>query len=132
MKFFETQFNFHQNIRIIETGSEHKFYGGDTNKPFAGNFKIPTVVNLGFVIYRLDEYDQVFIAEKGIQLKDEEMVFRYQTDTTRISGISPLIKINLKNGMVYFNAADSDTEDVIFETRGTKFQYLNLASNFTN
>ena len=61
--------------------------------------------------------------------RDGEGIFRYHTDTTRIGGISPKIKINFERSLVYFltqRAHEVDVEE--FETRGVQMTFLNITS----
>lgn len=60
-----------------------------------------------------------------IKLKENEVIVRYLTYTTVVGGIAPLIKINLKNGLVYHvKDYESEEVEVEFETRGKKVTYL--------
>ena len=71
--------------------------------------------------------DNVFGFELESIGRDEEGIFRYHTDTTRIGGISPLIKINFERSLVYFLTQRAHEEDVEeFESRGVQMTFLNI------
>jgi hypothetical protein len=58
-----------------------------------------------YYLYKLDDYDEKFYSH--IPLNDGEMLARVQTDNM-VSGEMPLVKINIKNGRVYFMSEDND------------------------
>jgi len=58
-----------------------------------------------YYLYKLDDYDEKFYSH--IPLKDGEMLARVQTDNM-VTGEMPLVKINIKNGRVYFMSEDND------------------------
>lgn len=92
---------------------------------FVGSFGWKTIYNkLGDgYLYKLDEYDQDLI--KNIPLKAEERIYRYINRTTAIGGISPLIKMNIEKGLLYFPVYN-EADDIIFETRGIKALWISL------
>lgn len=59
-----------------------------------------------------------------IKLKKGEKLFRYVTQNT-LRYCHPLIKINIEKGLVYF-LQDMDSDDIVFETKGVKVDYLRL------
>ena len=85
-------------------------------------------------LFPVDEDDKFFIdrAFPKIVVKDHERMYRYVTpnmvmpygDSFKLN-IMPLIKVNLKNKMIYF----LDEEGEKFETRGTKLLYIRLRSS---
>jgi hypothetical protein len=87
-----------------------------------------TVLN-DCTLYELDDFDKSIT--KHIKLKDTERIFRYDSDKTR--GIYKiLIKINLSKGLLYYLTEDcfnGETDDVEFETRGIKVNYLKLSES---
>jgi len=110
------------NIRIIAKGEEYR-YSGSNNVLFAGNFEHKGA-NATYVLYSLDSFDVEFV--KNIKLKSGEVIFRVETERSKIAGIRPLIKVNVERGMVYFNEAPQESEDISFSTKGTPVRYLNL------
>lgn len=73
-------------------------------------------------LYKLDDFDRNVVS--NIRLKATEKIFRYFNRTTAIGGITPFIKINLENGMLYFD--NSDNNDIQFETKGVKALWVSL------
>ena len=96
-----------------------------TEKDFVGNFgwKTPQGKLGDGYLFRLDEYDQNLI--KDLKLKSGEKVFRYFNRLSAIGGMTPLIKMNLEKGLIYF-LQDNDKEDIVFETRGTNALWISL------
>jgi hypothetical protein len=92
---------------------------------FVGSFGWKTIYNkLGDgYLYKLDEYDQDLM--KNIPLKSAERIYRYINRTTAIGGISPLIKMNIEKGLLYFPVYN-EADDIIFETRGVKALWISL------
>lgn len=81
------------------------------------------------ILYPLDEYDREFYAH--IKLKDGEHLFRYKTDGM-IGNYFPLVKINLKNALIYFLAHDKNEDDdknPVFESRGIQSDYIIIEYN---
>ena len=74
-------------------------------------------------LYKLDDYDRKVVS--SIRLKETEKIFRYFNRTTAIGGMTPFIKINLENGMLYFGIY-SDNNDIQFETKGVKALWVSL------
>jgi len=91
---------------------------------FAGNFawRINGKLADGY-LFNLDDYDKKLVS--AIKLKSGEKIYRYFNETSAIGGFVLLIKINLEKGLAYF-AKDYDSEDIEFETKGTKLEWLNL------
>ena len=86
-----------------------------------------TVLN-DCTLYALDDFDKSISSH--IKLKPTERLFRYDSD--KIRGIYKIIiKINLAKGLVYYlteEAFDGD-EEIKFETRGVKVNYLKLSES---
>ena len=89
-----------------------------------GNLGIKDI--LCYTLQNLDSSDEEYLANKGVKLGKGEKVFRYSTKATEAGGLSPLIKVNTNNGMVYFNEGDSSIEEIKFGTKGTKAFFINL------
>ena len=75
-------------------------------------------------LVQLDDWTKGWLETNGLQLKADEQIFRYETDATRAGGISPLVKVNVRRGLVYF----LNGEGTGFTGRGTKLNYLNLVA----
>ena len=100
-------------------------YYSSSDKDFVGNFGWRTASGKlaeGY-LYRLDESDKDLV--KDVKLKDGENIYRYFTRTTAVGGITPLIKVNLDKGLLYFSDTD-DADKVTFETKGTSSEWVSL------
>jgi hypothetical protein len=100
-------------------------YYSSSDKDFVGNFGWRTASGKlaeGY-LYRLDESDKDLV--KDVKLKDGEKIYRYFTRTTAVGGITPLIKVNLDKGLLYFSDTD-DSDKVTFETKGTSTEWVSL------
>jgi len=95
---------------------------------FMGNFGFIKPYR-DFELIRLDEFDIKYYADVIGKLKNGERIFRYETDTTRIGGMRPLVKVNADRGLVYFNDVEPDEDALRFETRGHKVEWLHLIEN---
>jgi hypothetical protein len=73
-------------------------------------------------LYKLDDYDESLV--KNIKLKQGENIFRYFNRTTAIGGMTPLIKINLDKGLLYFPKEERDK--VFFDAKGVKALWINI------
>lgn len=91
-----------------------------------GAFKTALAKN-DFYIFPLDEYDQDFF--KNVRLKPAEKLFRVETETSKICGLRPLVKINLENGLVYFLETNCDGYLFVFEKRGVKPVWISIDSD---
>jgi hypothetical protein len=77
-------------------------------------------------LYELDDFDRKYWS--GVKLKPDEMLFRYETYTTKVTNIRPVVKIKIDKGIIYF-LKDLDADDdknLVFETRGVKLKFLQL------
>jgi hypothetical protein len=125
-------------IKSIEKGNEYRYLPNSSiekdilakvdyivNKTkFAGNFSFKNHKNDRW-IYFLDDYDRNLV--KDIPLKLTERIYRSITRTAAISGISPLVKINLENGLVYYVDDDkAEMDEIVFVKKGEQTAYLNL------
>ena len=83
-----------------------------------------------YYLFLLDDYDRKFYSH--IALKPNEMLFRNETETGRISKSLPLIKINIENGRVYFMSdgndlnSDIDDKNPKFSKASADVNYLSL------
>lgn len=91
-------------------------------KNYIGNFGWKESKHEGY-LYKLDENDQDLV--KDVKKKEGEIIFRYVTYATAIGGMTPLIKINLDNGMLYFLENWGD-DKIVFSTKGVKAIYINI------
>jgi len=91
-----------------------------------GAFKTALAKN-DFYIFPLSESDQYFF--KNVVLKPAEKLFRYETETSKICGMRPLIKINMENGLVYYLVETTEYGRVDFETRGIKPIWISIDSD---
>jgi ppGpp synthetase/RelA/SpoT-type nucleotidyltranferase len=80
------------------------------------------------ILFPLDSFDIDYYS--FIPLKDGEVLFRYETDS--IKGImKPIIKINVNKALVYFNDSEASARDEVrFETRGVKADYIVLEEGY--
>jgi len=81
------------------------------------------------ILYHLDEYDKKYYAH--LRLKEGEYIFRYKTDVM-MGRYFPLVKINLKNALIYFLAHDKNEDDdknPVFESRGIQSDYIMIEYN---
>lgn len=75
-------------------------------------------------LQKLNTFDIQFVSE--CNLKENEIILRYQTYTMERIGMWSLIKINPVKGLIYFLLPDNDGLP-LFETNGIKLTYLILA-----
>ena len=92
---------------------------------FVGNFgwKTPQGKLADGYLYNLDDFDKSIITQ--VKLKDGESLFRYFNRTSAIGGMTPMIKINLNKGLLYFGV-ENENDDIVFETRGVNALYIGL------
>lgn len=64
-----------------------------------------------------------------LNLKKGQFVTRYETETTKIGGMQPLVLVDLNREMVYF-LEDSESEEVKFSRKGSKLRYLTVREDF--
>lgn len=80
----------------------------------------------------LDDYDKNFVKKLGLKTKPNEYILRYETDTTRIGNMRPMIKVNIDRGLVYFNVYDGDEDKVVFSKKGDKVRYMKIRQSYIN
>mgnify|MGYP003636314740 FL=1 len=85
-----------------------------------------------YYLFMLDDYDRDFYSH--LPLKPNEILFRTETETGKISKSNPLIKINVDKGWIYFMSddndpnSDEDDKNPKFNTRAVETLYLSLNS----
>lgn len=92
-----------------------------------GAFKLTTAKQY-FYLYDLDDFDQGYFADR-VKLRKDERLFRYETVATKIGGMMPLIKVNLKSGLVYF-LSDLYADDCEFDTISEKPVWVDIHADF--
>ncbi len=81
-----------------------------------------------FYMYDLDEFDQGYYADR-VKLRKDERLFRYETSTTKIGGMRPLIKVNMNSGLVYF-LRDLYADDCEFDSISEKPIWIDIHASF--
>ena len=76
-----------------------------------------------YYLYELDDFDKKMYS--NIKLKDGEMLVRVETDNM-VGGESPLVKINLKNGRVYFMSDSSDEKNPKFDRASADVIFMSV------
>lgn len=115
----------------IQSTELYRFHRNSTPN-FAGNFMHCENKNSDYTIYSLDDFDTELC--KNVPLKNDEIIFRCDTDKIRFHAKylgAYLIKINIKKGLVYFLNEEID-DRIIFNTRGIKMTYFNHYVNHKN
>lgn len=125
------------NIEIINPSvqkitKENSFrFSSDTNvglNRYLGNC-LPKTYKQQMDLIRLNEVDLEWLARFDLKLKPNEIVCRFQTKTTLIGHLRPLVKINVLNLRAYFmEEGAADNEEVVFVKKGIPLQWLNLAT----
>lgn len=112
----------HIEIDIDRWGSR---WEGRERKEVAGNFLPKSWKSTGGLLLYLDSFDKKYT--KNVKLKSDERIYRYETETTAIAGLRPLVKVNIVNGKVYFLTSRANEIDMPeFEGRGVDTIYLNI------
>jgi hypothetical protein len=124
----EQAYRYMPNSSIEKDVLDNVRYTIDNNK-FAGNFYSSSWQGGGDgYLYELDDYDGYVVGAQ--KLKEGEKIYRYFTRRSAVSGIKPLIKINIDKGLLYFLKPDDEDLDLIeFETKGIPVRYLNIIPN---
>tara|TARA_B110000902_G_C14292491_1_gene581621 strand:+ start:1194 stop:4526 length:3333 start_codon:yes stop_codon:yes gene_type:complete len=130
------------SLQKMARGGEVKYY--DRNERGIRSWEVYTSINneqsvgsfsttlnnkmIGeFYLFLLDEYSHNYYTTfQNIPLKSGEMLFRYETETSRIGKIMPLIKVNVNNGRIYFMENDTDQQDIVFSKSSEDVNYLSL------
>ncbi len=83
-----------------------------------------------FYMYDLDEFDQGYFADR-VKLRKDERLFRYETSTTKIGGMMPLIKVNMNSGLVYFlRDLYAEDEQYEFDSVSEKPLWIDIHASF--
>lgn len=77
-------------------------------------------------LWELSEFDKKYW--KDVPLKQNEMLFRYESDATKIGKMMPVVKINLEKGLIYFlnDLYADDDKNLDFSTKGMKPLFISL------
>ena len=106
---------------------KNKIYYGQERSDFIGVFG--TKYHMSSVLLKLDSFDIEYVI-KDIVLKENEFIFRYSNDRTVIAKITPLVKINVSKGLIYFLSDNNNNDDiVVFDTKGVQLTFLVLKNN---
>ena len=79
-------------------------------------------------MYDLCDFYKGYYANR-VTLRKNERLFRYETETTKIGGMMPLIKVNLRTGLVYF-LRDLYADDYQFNTISEKPVWIDIHADF--
>ena len=85
-----------------------------------------------YYLFPLSDFDEKFYSH--LPLKQDEILFRTETETGRISKSLPLVKVNIANGRVYFMSedndpySDEDDKNPKFNTSSANVTYISLDS----
>ena len=85
-----------------------------------------------YYLFTLSDFDEKFYSH--LPLKQDEILFRTETKTGRISKSLPLVKVNIANGRVYFMSedndpySDEDDKNPKFNTSSANVTYISLDS----
>src|SRR4030067_254318 len=114
-----------KNFRY-EIVDKNKSYYGQERSDFAGVFG--TKYHMSSTLLNLDSFDIEYVI-KDIVLKENEFIFRYSNDKTVIAKITPLVKVNVSKGLIYF-LSDNNDGYPIFDTKGVRLSFLVLKENY--
>ena len=92
-----------------------------------GAFKLKTAKQ-DFYMYDLCDFYKGY-HDNRVTLRKNERLFRYETETTKIGGMMPLIKVNLRTGLVYF-LRDLYADDYQFDTISEKPVWIDIHADF--
>ena len=84
----------------------------------------------GIVLFGLDAGDKKYVGKEA-KVKTGQTVFRYATRNSMAGDLFPLIKIDVKRGLMYHLTQASSSGDVDyaeFESRSVKLKYLRFAA----
>lgn len=89
-----------------------------------GAFSIKSIYNT-FYLFELSETERECFSDIPMGL--DEVMFRYETATTKIGGMKPLIKINMLSGKIFFLEYGRSCDDgIVFCKRGLKPLWLSM------
>ena len=104
---------------------KNKIYHGQGRIDFIGVFG--TKYHMSSTLLSLDIFDTEYV--KDVKLQENEFIFKYTNDKTEISKITPLVKVNVSKGLIYFLSDNSNDDIVIFDTKGMQLTFLVLKNN---
>ena len=84
----------------------------------------------GIVLFGLDAGDKKYVGKEA-KVKTGQTVFRYATRNSMAGDIFPLVKIDVKKGLLYNlsqKSSEGEIEHAEFETKSVKLRYLRLAA----
>jgi hypothetical protein len=84
----------------------------------------------GIVLFGLDAGDKKYVGKEA-KVKTGQTVFRYATRNSMAGDIFPLVKIDVKRGLLYNlsqKSIDGEIEHAEFESKSVKLRYLRLAA----
>jgi len=84
----------------------------------------------GIVLFGLDASDKSYVGKEA-KVKTGQTVFRYATRNSVAGDIFPLVKIDVKKGLLYNlsqKSSEGEIEHAEFETKSVKLRYLRLAA----
>lgn len=84
----------------------------------------------GIVLFGLDASDKSYVGKEA-KVKTGQTVFRYATRNSMAGDIFPLVKIDVKKGLLYNlsqKSSEGEIEHAEFETKSVKLRYLRLAA----
>jgi len=96
----------------------------DNGVASVGCFRLPHSMSY-FNLFPIEQWEKDSFLKDVIQKKDCKM-FRYQTSTSKIGGFAPIISVNMKSGLVYFN---DGSEDIAFENISEKPVFIDINAN---
>lgn len=85
----------------------------------------------GIVLFGMDAGDKSYVGKEA-KVKTGQTVFRYATRRTVAGDIFPLVKIDVKRGILYNlsqKSSEGEIEHAEFETKGVKLRYLRLLAS---
>ena len=84
----------------------------------------------GIVLFGMDAGDKAYVGKEA-KVKTGQTVFRYATKRTVAGDIFPLVKIDVKKGILYNlsqKSSEGEIEHAEFDSKGVKLRYLRLAA----
>lgn len=115
-----------KKFRIVKEDEKYKTSWGRLGDA-VGEFDIKDSGKWWYgTLYELDDFDKDYW--KGIKLKPDEKLYRYETPTTKIGNMRPIVKINIDKGLIYF-LKDLYSDKPNFDRKGIKLKFLQLHEN---
>jgi len=85
------------------------------------------------ILLSLDSFDMGFYKNTIINLQENEHLFRYMNDRCKTGKVTPLVKINIEKGLIYFlsdtNEHSINDDCPIFNRRSEQLTFLVLKNN---